>query len=126
MKGTVRAKYLGFYKRKFPGTPYLSLSAHALQKIQVWLRSVSNEGHFTWRATYVIVCISACARGIFLELHTFHFSRMRYKRLRFLFYRSIMKSTLLGEESTFFVCILASNRGIFLERRTFHFTRMHY
>ena len=38
-------------------------------KMQVWLISVNNEGHFTWRSKYLLVCISPYIRSIFLKPH---------------------------------------------------------
>jgi hypothetical protein len=70
-------------------------------KVQVWLRSVNNEGHFIWSARYVFVCISTSTRENFLELHINHFPPMRYKRSKFGCDRSIMNGTLLGEQHTF-------------------------
>jgi hypothetical protein len=37
--------YHGFCKKDIPEVSYYSLSAHALQRMQVSLGSVSNEGH---------------------------------------------------------------------------------
>jgi hypothetical protein len=58
-------------------------------KHQVWLRSVNNEGHFTWRARYVFVCISASTGGISLELHIYQFAHICYKHTKFGCDRSI-------------------------------------
>lgn len=36
-----------FHYREFPEIPYLSRSLHVIYAVQVWLRSVYNEGSFT-------------------------------------------------------------------------------
>jgi len=56
----------GFYKMDIPEASYCSLSAHALQPMQVSLGSVSNEGHFSWRTYYLFICIWTSKRGLFL------------------------------------------------------------
>jgi hypothetical protein len=93
--------YSTFHSPYFPETSYLSLSAHGLQTLYVWLKSVNNEGHFTWRRKYLFECISPSIRRIFLKLYTSLFRRMCYKRCRFCWSRSIMKGVLLVEQSTY-------------------------
>ena len=72
---------------------------HALQLVYVWLRSVNNEGHFTWRTQYFLHCISPSISWIFLKLHIFHSLRMCYVCYKFVCDRSILKGTFLEEHS---------------------------
>ena len=60
-----------------------------------------NEGHFTWRAKYLFLCISGTSREILLKPHTAQSSRMHYKPCKFGCNRSIMKGTLRGKQRTF-------------------------
>jgi hypothetical protein len=39
-------------------TSHIPHTAHSLQSVQLWFKSVNNEGHFTWRTKHVFVCIS--------------------------------------------------------------------
>ena len=64
--------YHGFYKKGIPEASYSSLSAHALQPMQVSFGSVSNEGHISWRMYYLFVCIWASKRGLLLKCRTAH------------------------------------------------------
>ena len=75
---------------------------------------------------YVFVCISASAGGNSLDRYTFHFLSNLYKFCKFGFDRSIMKSTLLGEQSAFLsVSRLSSSRNS-LVRYTMCFRIMRY
>jgi hypothetical protein len=39
--------YLALYCSGLTGTSHLTLSMHALQATQIWLKSVNSEGNFT-------------------------------------------------------------------------------
>jgi hypothetical protein len=41
--------YLAFHCWDVTVTSLLALTAYELQRVQVWLNSVNNEGHFIWR-----------------------------------------------------------------------------
>jgi len=62
-----------------PGTSQLALTAHLLEMVQDWLRSVSNEGHFTCRTKQLFICISASIWHTPLKQDILHISRLRYK-----------------------------------------------
>jgi hypothetical protein len=72
------------------------------------------------------VYISASNLGIFLELHTAHFQRMRYNTCKFGYDRSTIKGTLLIEESTFSSASRLPLEGFFLYLHTAHYPRMRY
>jgi hypothetical protein len=104
-------------------TSHLSLTAHALQLVYVWLWSVYNEGHFTWRTKYLLSCILPSLRGIFLKLHTYHSLHMPHNCYKFGCNWSIMKGTLLEEQSTFTVSHLLFD-GSFWNSHTRNSLRM--
>jgi hypothetical protein len=84
--------YFGFH-----WTEFLALPTHAVQAMYVWLRSVNNEEHITYRKRYLFSWISVSIGGFFLKIHTSTSLRMFYKQLKFGLIRSIMKGTLFGE-----------------------------
>jgi hypothetical protein len=59
--------YNGYHLSEFPEISHLAVPAHALQALYVWLRSVNNEGHFTWRTMYFSCYISPSLGGFFLN-----------------------------------------------------------
>lgn len=81
-----------------------------------------TERHFAWRTKYLFVCILASLRGIFLKFHNSHFSHMCYERCMFGCYRSIIKGTLLGKQSTILPC-LGFNGRYFPENSYIEFSR---
>ena len=82
--------YLAFYMWDLSETPHLSLTAHALQLVQVWLRSINNEGHFTGITKYLHPYILPSFRGIFLKPHIYHLLCMLYNWYKFCYDRSIL------------------------------------
>jgi hypothetical protein len=75
---------------------------------------------------YVFVCISASAGVNSLDRYTFQFPRILYKLCKFGFDRSIMKSILLGQPSTFLSVSRLSTSGNSLVRYTVCFRIMRY
>ena len=75
---------------------------------------------------YVFVFISASAGRNSLDRYTFHFPRILYTLCKFGFDRSIMKSTLLGEQSTFLPVSRLCTSGNSLVRYTMCFRIMRY
>jgi hypothetical protein len=50
---SVCMEQLGFHWKDFHGIWYLSIFRKPAEKIQVWLKSDKNNGHFTWRPMYL-------------------------------------------------------------------------
>jgi hypothetical protein len=61
--------YVGFHWRDFPETSYLALFTHTLQTMQVWLWSVNNEEHFTWKALCLLGSASPSMEGMLLKIN---------------------------------------------------------
>ena len=75
---------------------------------------------------HVFVCISASAGGNSLDRYTFQFPRTLSKLCKFGFDRSIMKSALLGQQSTFLSVSRLSTSENSLVRYTMCFRIMRY
>jgi len=74
--------YLGFQAMDFPEAPYVDFNTQPLIIAQDCLDSINNEGHFTWRAEFLLGCISGCIREIFLKFHIYNSRHSRlYLRL---------------------------------------------
>jgi len=93
--------YLRFHWRDFPATSCLTPYRFSLLTIQFCLRSVNNQGHFTRGTKYLRSCVLSSIGGIFLQRRTAHSSHMRYKHCQFGCDWSIIKGTVLVEESKF-------------------------
>ena len=103
--------YLFFQSRDFPETPYLALRYHSLQHLEGWLWPSYNEGHFTWRTKHLLGCIfSSVLQGIFLKFHIWHSFTMAYDT-NFGHNWSLMKDTLLEEQSTLSVISFLPFKG---------------
>jgi len=67
-------EYLGFHCRDFPENLHLSPITHALQTLQILLRSATYQGHCTCRTQYIFGSISSSNERISPEICTYHFS----------------------------------------------------
>jgi len=110
--------YFGFHGRDFPENSRLEPSTHALEMKHLWLRSVNNQRHFTWRAMFLSGCISAFIEDIYLKIQFCLSISTRYKCSKFCCDRSLIQGTLVGEHCAFFGCISASIGVRFLKSHT--------
>ena len=77
-------------------------TSHACATSSIRLAGIGQEIRALYlRTNYLFFCISTSIRGIFLNLNTSHFPRMRYKRCKFGYDRWVMKGTLHGVQCTF-------------------------
>ena len=110
------------HSSNYTENPHLSLSAHVLQLVHVWVRSVNNVGHFTWRTKYLLHCISHYIPYFFLKFHASHSLCMSYNWLQ-----SVNdKGHFTGRTKYFFHCILSSIPWIFLKFHNYHSMPMPY
>jgi hypothetical protein len=96
LKNKVPSLYHTFYSRDLSET-----TAHAPRLLQVWLRSVNNDGHFLGRTKYLLCYITSSTEGIYLKLYTYHLLHMHNIWYKYGCDQSITNGTLLDEQITF-------------------------
>jgi hypothetical protein len=76
---------------------------HAVQRMQVWWRSVVSKWHFSWRTKYNFGCMSVYIGTFFLKNRSSRCPILLYKYWKFGCESSLMKGYLLEERCTFSV-----------------------
>jgi hypothetical protein len=85
--------YYALHRNHVSENLYIKLTRLRLKVCKLCMKSVSNEGHITWRPKF-FVRLSLSIGVMSRKLHISHIPRMRYKRCNFGGDRSIMKGTL--------------------------------
>jgi hypothetical protein len=81
----------------------MTLPAHALRDMQVRLKSVSKQGHFTLDAKIVFRSVSPRIAVAWLKYATWQSLRMSHKQTKLGWSRSVMEGTLLQGPKHVFV-----------------------
>lgn len=100
-KQSVFPLYLAIQSRDFNETSNLAVDTYTLQLAWVSLRSVDNDGQFTWEAKCFVLPISASIQRTFMKIHTQQTKHMFYKEGDFGCLRSITRASLLVEQNAF-------------------------
>jgi hypothetical protein len=80
-----------------------------------WFLLVKNERHFSGRTLYILCCVSASIRGIFLKLHILNSKPIPYKKFKFFLLSVKNEGHFISGSWYFLGSILAPYRGIFLQ-----------
>jgi len=89
--------YDGFHGTNFPANSCLALREFLVQTGLLCYRSVSKQGHFTWREIYLLGSVFDSTGAIFMKIYMRHSTHICYKFYKFGWERKIIRDTLLEE-----------------------------